>query len=45
MLELTFIDRYYEGDVFFPKVNFDEWSLVKKEDKGWYSFNTYVRKK
>jgi dihydrofolate reductase len=45
MLELTFIDRDYEGDVFFPKVNFDEWSLVKKEDKGWYSFNTYVKKK
>jgi dihydrofolate reductase len=44
-LELTQINQDYEGDTYFPEVNFDEWQLDKKEDKGNYSFNTYVRKK
>lgn len=49
-LELTIIDKEFEGDTFFPKINFDEWKLINKEDHvdekyGEYSFCTYVRKK
>ncbi|MBN1898870.1 MAG: dihydrofolate reductase [Spirochaetes bacterium] len=50
ILELTRIHRDFDGDVFFPEINFDEWELVKKVDKkdntyGPYSFLTYKRKK
>ena len=50
ILELTRIHKDFEGDVFFPEINFDEWELIKKEDKtdekhGAFSFLTYVRKK
>ena len=44
-LELTFIDKEYEGDTFFPEVNYDEWELINKEEHQGYSFNTFVRKK
>ena len=43
-LELTFIDKEYEGDTFFPEVNYDEWELMKKEQHEGYSFNTFIRK-
>ena len=49
-LELTIIDKDFEGDTFFPEINFDEWKLINKEDHvdethGKYSFCTYKRKK
>lgn len=49
-LELTRIHRDFEGDIYFPEINFAEWDLVKQEDKigqkyGPYSFLTYRRKK
>lgn len=54
-LELTRVHKNYEGDVFFPEVNFDEWKLIKKEkkegvdkksgEKVKFSFLTYKRKK
>ena len=49
-LELTIIDKEFEGDTFFPEINFDEWELTNKENHvdekhGKYSFCTYVRKK
>ena len=49
-LELTRIHKDFEGDTYFPEINFDEWELIKKEDKldekhGEFSFLTYVRKK
>lgn len=31
-LHLTRIHHDFEGDVFFPEVNFEEWSLVEKID-------------
>jgi dihydrofolate reductase len=50
-LEITRIHRKYEGDVFFPEVNWGEWNLVggekdlisKNKDIP-YSFLSYVRK-
>lgn len=53
--ELTRIYKDYEGDVLFPEINFNEWELVKKEDKEGkdkrtgenvkFSFLTYKRKR
>ena len=31
-LELTIIDKDYEGDAFFPKVDFSKWKFEKKEN-------------
>jgi dihydrofolate reductase len=47
-MELTRIHRNYEGDVYFPEINWKEWSLVNREDretiKGLkYSFETYKK--
>lgn len=53
--ELTRIYKDYDGDTFFPDINFDEWKLIKKEDnesidknsgeKVRFSFLTYGRKR
>ncbi len=48
-LELTRIHKDFEGDTYFPEINFDEWELIKKEEKvdekhGEFSFLTYKRK-
>jgi dihydrofolate reductase len=44
-LELTRVHKEYEGDTFFPEVNYDEWELINTEDHGEYSFETYTRKR
>ena len=54
-LELTRIHKNYEGDTSFPEINFDEWELIKKEEKEAknmednknvkFSFLRYKRKK
>ena len=49
-LEITRVHRDFEGDIFFPEVNYDEWDLFNEEkgiseNKGIpYSFLTYLRK-
>ena len=49
---LTRVHKEFEGDVFFPKIRFDEWQLVLKEDIPFdeslgfsYSYENYERKK
>lgn len=49
-LELTKIHRDFEGNVFFPEVNWDEWEKTREKNgetaQGLkYSFVTYERKK
>ncbi len=44
-LELTRVDGNYDGDAFFPEINFDEWILKNRETKDGYSFLTYTRRK
>ena len=54
-LELTRVHKKYDGDTFFPEINFDEWELVKTEEKECkdtrsnenlkISFLTYKRKR
>ena len=43
-LELTKLHKDYDGDVYFPEVDFKKWKLVKRNDKDDYSFLSYVRK-
>ncbi|HDQ60085.1 MAG TPA: dihydrofolate reductase [Candidatus Woesearchaeota archaeon] len=43
-LELTEIDREYEGDTYFPEFSMSEWELVNSDPRDGYSFNTYKRK-
>ncbi len=45
ILELTRVHKNYEGDAFFPEINFDEWILKNKVEREDYSFLTYVRRK
>lgn len=47
-LELTRVHKDYEGDAFFPEVDFKEWNLINKQegltnDGLEYSFLTYDR--
>ena len=54
-LELTLIDKEFEGDTFFPEIDPTQWELVKKKDNQGinlktgellkFSFLTYQRKK
>lgn len=48
-LELTLIDKEFEGDAYFPDVNFDKWKEILREDKTCdefdYHFVTYERKR
>ncbi len=45
-LELTRIHKEYDGDTYFPEINWDEWELVNadKQHKD-FTFETYKRKK
>ncbi|MFC1801354.1 dihydrofolate reductase [Nanoarchaeota archaeon] len=54
-LELTIIDKEFDGDTFFPEIDYDLWELTNQEDHQGldikskeelkFSFLTYQRKK
>ncbi|MCX6286464.1 MAG: dihydrofolate reductase [Bacteroidetes bacterium] len=51
-LYLTRVHKPYEGDVFFPEINFAGWNLISKEDFPFdeglgfaFSYENYKRKK
>lgn len=54
ILELTIIEEDFEGDVYFPKIDWKHWDLVHREDRRElernsnrsvsYSFRSYRRK-
>jgi dihydrofolate reductase len=43
MLELTKIHRLFEGDTYFPIVDWSKWKETYKENHKGYSFHTYKR--
>jgi dihydrofolate reductase len=43
-LELTRIHANFEGDAFFPKIDWRMWNEVNREDHEEYSFVTYERR-
>jgi len=55
ILELTIIDKEFDGDTFFPEIDYTQWELIKQKDSQGiniktgeplkYSFLTYKRKK
>ncbi|MCX6247960.1 MAG: dihydrofolate reductase [Bacteroidetes bacterium] len=51
-LYLTWVNKKFEGDVFFPEIDFEEWEIISREDfpldeqLGFsYSYIVYDRKK
>jgi len=51
-LYLTRVHKPFEGDVFFPEINYAEWNLISKEDLPFdeklgfaYSYENYERRK
>ncbi len=42
-LEITRVHQNYEGDTFFPEVNWNEWNLINETKKTGYSFLSYRR--
>jgi dihydrofolate reductase len=55
ILELTRIDKDYDGEVYFPEINFEQWEIINQEDSEGediknkeivkFSFLTYKRKR
>lgn len=43
-LKISFIKDKYDGDTFFPKINWDEWIEVKKQEFEKFDFVIYERK-
>lgn len=43
-LEITQLDKEYDGNTFFPEINTNTWTIVAEEKKEGYSFQTYLRK-
>jgi len=50
-LYITRVKRVYEGDIFFPEINENDWTLIEEEnhideknDSLPFSFQTYIRK-
>ena len=42
-LELTKVKGNYQGDAFFPEIDYSVWHKTKEEDYSNYSFLTYVK--
>lgn len=42
-LEITKVEGKYEGDVFFPEVDFTNWELKSEDKKDGFSFQTFSR--
>jgi dihydrofolate reductase len=51
-LEITRVHGYFEGDAFFPEIDWNEWQMIDSEIRDnmfqikppYYSFLTYIRK-
>lgn len=43
-LYITHINKAYEGDVYFPKINYEEYNVIRSNDSGELCFKVYERK-
>ncbi|HPV55376.1 MAG TPA: dihydrofolate reductase, partial [Bacilli bacterium] len=43
-LYITFIEKEYEGNVYFPKVNFDNYKIISEEKLGELTFTVFERR-
>lgn len=44
VMEITKIHKEFEGDTFFPEVDWEKWEKINEESRQDYSFLTYQRK-
>ncbi len=44
-LYITHINKAYEGNIYFPKINYSDYNVIYKKDVGELSFVIYERKK
>lgn len=44
-LYITHVNKEYEGDVYFPQINYEDYDLIEQTDSGDLSFCVYKRKK
>lgn len=42
---LSYINKSYDGDKFFPKFSMEEWKIKSKQDFPQFEYVVYVRKK
>jgi dihydrofolate reductase len=43
-MEITRVHRNYEGDTFFPEIDYSQWKLIDQEEWGDFSYMSYSRK-
>jgi dihydrofolate reductase len=43
-LYISYIKKHYDGDVFFPVVDFSDWQVVEKKDHAEFEFVLYKRR-
>lgn len=43
-MELTKVHRNYEGDTFFPEVDYSQWKLNDQEEWGDFTYMSYTKK-
>ncbi|MEM0200899.1 MAG: dihydrofolate reductase [Candidatus Micrarchaeaceae archaeon] len=44
VLHISLVKSIYEGDTYFPEINYDEWILKNKTDFEEFTYNRYERK-
>lgn len=42
-IEITRIEKEYDGDTFFPEIDNKIWKLIKEDKREGYSFQTYIK--
>jgi dihydrofolate reductase len=44
ILNISWIKEEHKGNVFFPKINFEEWNEIEKKDFEKFTYKKYIRK-
>lgn len=44
ILEITKVEGSYDGDVFFPEIDFNDWELKSEDKRDGFSFQTFRKK-
>ncbi len=43
-MEITHVKGTFEGDIYFPRISWEDWKEISKKDFKEYSFSSYIRK-
>ena len=44
VLHISWIKKSYDGNTYFPEVNFEEWEVVEEKDFEEFTYKRYIRK-